>query len=123
MMAQELVSRRASSQGNNLAVSSTKKILLYINEIFIFIYHDKRNYLSTMGEVRIMSILGVLGTSVGGLRAEGEKIRTIAANVANSQTEGYKVQRTEFEALLAASGSPSWGGGGGVTEALWRILG
>jgi flagellar hook protein FlgE len=53
-----------------------------------------------------MSLYGMMGTGVSGMAAQAAQLATIADNIANSGTTGYKSASTEFEsAILAAGGS------------------
>lgn len=52
-----------------------------------------------------MSLYGVLRTGVSGMNAQANKLGTIADNIANTGTTGYKRASTEFSSLLIDSGS------------------
>src|SRR5919198_61774 len=53
-----------------------------------------------------MSLYGMMRTGVSGMAAQAAQLATIADNIANSGTTGYKSAATEFEsAILAAGGS------------------
>lgn len=47
-----------------------------------------------------MSLYGVMRTSTSGMSAQASRISTVAENVANSNTVGYKAVRTEFSSLF-----------------------
>ena len=48
-------------------------------------------------------VAGAITTSVAGLRATGNAISTIANNVSNSETTGYKTKDLSFSSLVAGS--------------------
>ena len=55
-----------------------------------------------------MSLIGVLRTGVSGMNAQSNRISTVAENIQNSSTTGYKRSSTEFSSLLieeSASGN------------------
>lgn len=49
-----------------------------------------------------MSLIGVLRTGVSGMNAQSNRISTVAENIQNSGTTGYKRSATEFSSLLIA---------------------
>ncbi|TNC08620.1 flagellar hook protein FlgE [Methylobacterium terricola] len=49
-----------------------------------------------------MSLIGVLRTGVSGMNAQSNRISTVAENIQNSGTAGYKRSSTEFSSLLIA---------------------
>lgn len=58
-----------------------------------------------------MSLYGVLRTGVSGMNAQSTKLGTIADNIANTGTIGYKAASTQFSALLLESGKNSYNSG------------
>ena len=50
-----------------------------------------------------MSLIGVLRTGVSGMNAQANRISTVAENIQNSGTTGYKRASTEFSSLLLDS--------------------
>jgi flagellar hook protein FlgE len=62
-----------------------------------------------------MSLYGVLRTGVSGMNAQGTKLSTVADNIANQNTAGYKRASTEFSTLVVNSGQRSSYTPGGVT--------
>ena len=52
-----------------------------------------------------MSLYGALFGGVSGLKAQSNKIGTIADNIANVNTVGYKQARTNFSSLVVNSSS------------------
>lgn len=62
-----------------------------------------------------MSLYGMMRTGVSGMAAQATRLSTVADNIANSGTTGYKGSRAEFSTLVL----PNSGGGynsGGVTS-------
>ena len=47
-----------------------------------------------------MSLIGVLRTGVSGMNAQANRLSTVAENIQNSSTTGYKRTSTEFSSLL-----------------------
>ena len=61
-----------------------------------------------------MSLYGMMRTGVSGMNAQANRLSTVADNIANSSTTGYKRSSTEFSSLII----PTTGGNytsGGVT--------
>lgn len=59
-----------------------------------------------------MSLIGVLRTGVSGMNAQSNRISTVAENIQNSSTTGYKRASTEFSSLLIAdSGTGNYNSG------------
>jgi flagellar hook protein FlgE len=52
-----------------------------------------------------MSIGGILNTSVSGMAAQSRKLSSLATNIANANTVGYKFEHTDFSALVVNSNS------------------
>lgn len=50
-----------------------------------------------------MSLIGVLRTGVSGMNAQSNRISTVAENIQNASTTGYKRTSTEFSSLLLDS--------------------
>ncbi|TGD95611.1 flagellar hook protein FlgE [Methylobacterium nonmethylotrophicum] len=66
-----------------------------------------------------MSLIGVLRTGVSGMNAQSNRISTVAENIQNSGTTGYKRSSTEFSSLLiaeSASGNYNSGSVGTVVR-------
>jgi flagellar hook protein FlgE len=63
-----------------------------------------------------MSLYGVLRTGVSGMNAQSTKLGTIADNIANSGTTGYKSGSTQFSALILESGANAYNSGAVATE-------
>lgn len=59
-----------------------------------------------------MSIDGLMRTSVAGMAAQGNKLGTVAGNIANASTVGYKRVDAQFSTLLLDSPGTSYSPGG-----------
>ncbi len=59
-----------------------------------------------------MSLYGVMRTGVSGMNAQSSKLSTVADNIANSSTTGYKRASTEFASMILNSGTESYTSGG-----------
>ncbi len=70
-----------------------------------------------------MSLYGVLRTGVSGMNAQGTKLSTVADNIANQNTAGYKRASTEFSTLVVNSGQRSSYTPGGVTTQIRYAIG
>lgn len=55
-----------------------------------------------------MSLYGMLRTSVSGMAAQSERLGSVADNIANSSTTGYKHTSAEFSSFILDSGSGSY---------------
>ena len=47
-----------------------------------------------------MSLYGMMRTGVSGMNAQANRLSTVADNIANSGTTGYKRSSTEFSSLI-----------------------
>ncbi|MBZ8131797.1 flagellar hook protein FlgE [Afifella sp. IM 167] len=63
-----------------------------------------------------MSLYGVLRTGVSGMNAQSNLLGTVADNIANSGTTGYKRASVEFSSLLLQSGHGNYSSGAVVSE-------
>jgi len=68
-----------------------------------------------------MSLYGVMRTSVSGMGAQSNKLSTVADNIANVNTNGYKRASTEFSSLILPSGSGSYNSGSVETTVRYAI--
>ncbi|POF30140.1 flagellar hook protein FlgE [Roseibium marinum] len=59
-----------------------------------------------------MGLFGVMRTGVSGMNAQSSKLGTVADNIANSSTTGYKRAMTEFSSLVLSQGSGTYNSGG-----------
>lgn len=68
-----------------------------------------------------MSLYGMMRTGVSGMNAQSSRLGTVADNIANSSTAGYKRAFTEFSSLVVPSGSGSYNSGGVTTSVRYDI--
>jgi flagellar hook protein FlgE len=68
-----------------------------------------------------MSLYGVMRTSVSGMSAQSNKLSTVADNIANVNTNGYKRASTEFSSLILPSGKGSYNSGSVETSVRYAI--
>ncbi|MGO4711830.1 flagellar hook protein FlgE [Bradyrhizobium sp. 2TAF24] len=68
-----------------------------------------------------MSLYGVMRTGGSGMTAQSNKLSTVADNIANVNTTGYKRASTEFSSLILKSGSGSYNSGGVETQVRYAI--
>jgi flagellar hook protein FlgE len=59
----------------------------------------------------MMSLYGVMRTSTSGMNAQSSRISSVAENVANSNTTGYKAVRTEFASLFIENNIATYNSG------------
>ena len=52
-----------------------------------------------------MGLYGMMRTSASGMAAQANRLGTVADNIANTSTTGYKRASTEFSSLVLESGS------------------
>ncbi|QKV19627.1 flagellar hook protein FlgE [Oricola thermophila] len=62
-----------------------------------------------------MSLYGMMRTGVSGMQGQASKLSTIADNIANSNTTGYKKFSVDFSTLVVNSGGGSYNSGGIIT--------
>jgi len=70
-----------------------------------------------------MSLISVLRTGVSGMNAQSNRISTVAENVQNSSTTGYKRSAAEFSSLLIDGGSTANYTSGAVETTIRRSIG
>lgn len=58
-----------------------------------------------------MGLYGVMRTGVSGMNAQSSKLGTVADNIANSNTTGYKRAASEFSSLVLSQGSGTYNSG------------
>ena len=68
-----------------------------------------------------MSLYGVMRTGVSGMNAQSNKLSTVADNIANVNTTGYKRASTEFSSLILKSGSGNYNSGSVETHVRYAI--
>jgi flagellar hook protein FlgE len=59
-----------------------------------------------------MSLYGVMTTSVSGMAAQSSKLSTVADNISNSGTTGYKKASAEFSSMVLNAGGQNYTSGG-----------
>jgi len=62
-----------------------------------------------------MSLYGMMRTGVSGMNAQANRLSTVADNIANSGTTGYKRSGTEFSSLIIPTTSGNYTSGGVTT--------
>ncbi|WP_153772073.1 flagellar hook protein FlgE [Labrenzia sp. CE80] len=68
-----------------------------------------------------MGLFGVMRTGVSGMNAQSSKLGTVADNIANSSTTGYKMAESEFSSQVLAQGSGSYNSGGVQAHTVYSI--
>jgi flagellar hook protein FlgE len=63
-----------------------------------------------------MSLYGMMRTGVSGMNAQANRLSTVADNIANSSTTGYKRAGTEFSSLVIPSITGNYNSGGVTTS-------
>ncbi len=53
-----------------------------------------------------MSLYGMMRTGVSGMNAQANRLSTVADNIANASTVGYKRAETQFSSLVLPSALP-----------------
>jgi flagellar hook protein FlgE len=68
-----------------------------------------------------MGLYGMMRTSVSGMAAQANRLSTVADNIANSSTTGYKRASTEFSSLVLESGGSAYESGSVETRVRYGI--
>ncbi|WP_112664670.1 flagellar hook protein FlgE [Microvirga flavescens] len=68
-----------------------------------------------------MSLYGVLRSGVSGMNAQSNKLGTVAENIQNASTSGYKRASTEFSSLILSSGNGAYNSGAVTTKVRYSI--
>ena len=68
-----------------------------------------------------MSLYGVMRTGGSGMNAQSNKLSTVADNIANVNTTGYKRASTEFSSLVLKSGTGNYNSGSVETHVRYAI--
>jgi flagellar hook protein FlgE len=68
-----------------------------------------------------MSLYGVMRTGGSGMTAQSNKLSTVADNIANVNTTGYKRASTEFSSLILKSGTGNYNSGSVETHVRYAI--
>ena len=62
-----------------------------------------------------MSLYGMMRTGVSGMNAQANRLSTVADNIANADTTGYKKSSTEFSTLVMPTTGGAYNSGGVTT--------
>ncbi|MEO1103861.1 MAG: flagellar hook protein FlgE [Pseudomonadota bacterium] len=68
-----------------------------------------------------MSLYNVLRTGVSGMEAQSFKLATVAENIANATTVGYKRASTEFSSLILESGPGNYSSGAVTANVRYNV--
>lgn len=68
-----------------------------------------------------MSLYGMMRTGSSGMNAQASRLSTVADNIANASTTGYKAASTEFSSLLLPSVSGNYNSGAVQTDIRYGI--
>jgi flagellar hook protein FlgE len=68
-----------------------------------------------------MSLYGMMRTGSSGMNAQASRLSTVADNIANASTTGYKAASTEFSSLLLPSISGNYNSGAVETDVRYGI--
>ncbi|MBM6580011.1 flagellar hook protein FlgE [Microvirga sp. BT689] len=68
-----------------------------------------------------MSLYGVLRSGVSGMNAQSNKLGTVAENIQNSSTTGYKRASTEFSSLILPSSEGNYNSGSVTSQVRYTI--
>jgi len=68
-----------------------------------------------------MSLYGVLRSGVSGMNAQSNKLGTVAENIQNSSTTGYKRAATEFSSLILPSSEGNYNSGSVTSRVRYTI--
>ena len=68
-----------------------------------------------------MSLYGMMRTGVSGMNSQANRLSTVADNIANSGTTGYKRARTEFASMVLPTTPGAYNSGGVTTQVLNSI--
>ena len=79
---------------------------------------SNENYFERRGS---MSLYGVMRTGGSGMNAQSNKLSTVADNIANVNTTGYKRASTEFSSLVLQSGTGNYNSGSVETHVRYAI--
>lgn len=68
-----------------------------------------------------MSLYGMMRTGGSGMNAQANRLGTVAENIANANTTGYKRASTEFSSMILPSSAGSYNSGGVETKVRYSI--
>lgn len=68
-----------------------------------------------------MSLYGTMRTGVSGMNAQANRLSTVADNIANANTTGYKKASTQFSSLILPTTGGAYNSGGVTTDGRYSI--
>ncbi|WP_099863984.1 flagellar hook protein FlgE [Pararhizobium haloflavum] len=68
-----------------------------------------------------MSLNGMMRTGVSGMNAQANRLSTVAENIANADTAGYKRASTEFSSLVLPTSQSSYNSGAVTTDVRYNV--
>jgi flagellar hook protein FlgE len=68
-----------------------------------------------------MSLYGTMRTGVSGMNAQANRLSTVADNIANANTTGYKKASTQFSSLILPTTGGAYNSGGVTTDIRYSI--
>ncbi|MEM5585035.1 flagellar hook protein FlgE [Roseibium sp. AS2] len=68
-----------------------------------------------------MGLFGVMRSGVSGMNAQSSKLGTVAENIMNSSTTGYKRAQSEFSSLVVSQGAGSFNSGGVEAQTQYQV--
>ncbi|WP_421594306.1 flagellar hook protein FlgE [Shinella sp. M27] len=68
-----------------------------------------------------MSLYGTMRTGVSGMNAQANRLSTVADNIANANTTGYKKASTQFSSLILPATGGAYNSGGVTTDVRYSI--
>lgn len=68
-----------------------------------------------------MSLYGMMRTGVSGMAAQANRLSSVADNIANANTTGYKRSKTEFSSLIVPNTPGNYNSGGVQTSVRYEI--
>lgn len=68
-----------------------------------------------------MSLFGMMRTGVSGMSAQATRLGTVADNIANSSTTGYKRAKSEFSTLVIPSSGGTYASGGVTSSVINNV--
>ena len=68
-----------------------------------------------------MSLSGMMRTGASGMNAQASRLGTVADNIANSNTTGYKKASTQFSSLILPAGGGAYNSGGVIPQTRYSI--
>ncbi len=68
-----------------------------------------------------MSLYGTMRTGVSGMNAQSNRLSTVADNIANSSTVGYKKASVQFSSMILPATNGAYNSGGVETDVRYSI--